>query len=710
VTSPLSEAVSLLKSGDTAAARTLLLSTDDPSAQREFLLGACAHALGDILAALHAFTRALQQDPAHAQAACALGSLYAGLGRRQEAENLFRQTLQHTEDEQLRFNLAVVLEDAGNTDDAMAEYNRILKHQDQHYGARHNRAGLLARQNRLPDAATDYRVLAERHPQQTLPRHNLGEIEMALGNYEAAISLLAGVHAEEPGNDKALLSLAVAQAANADMVASRQSFARLRQLAPARWEEARARINNLRGHDSDIDPRLIFLIRQQDHLQSCNWRHWQVYRDIFLDFIRQPGDGDATALAYISMAAPVSAAEQKQLTQHIARQAQRQSLPYAHSPSPAPARLRVAYVATHFGHHVTGLLFRNYFAAHDPAVVEVFVISFGKPDDSTHLRTIRNTPGLNWLDLSMLDDAGIAARMHALGLDIVVDLAVYNDNPRPEVLAQRPAPLQVSWQGAAYSTGASFFDYVISDAIVSPGGDWCTEAEVKIPGCYFLFSHDEQPPEVPARETLGLPPDKFVFSCLNIASKIEPGIFDRWMRLLQRAPDSVLWLLAQSTAQILNLKREAEWRGIDPRRLLFAHRVEPAEHIARQGAADLFLDTPYFNGHTTVAETLWAGTPVLTCPGATFASRVGASLVSSCQLPELVAPSWQAYEDTALALYQNRQQLAALRARLAKTRLHAPSFDMRRQAERMEKAFRHMRENFAQGLPPVSFNSSDVTA
>lgn len=705
----LSRAVSLLQAGDAAAAWSLLQSHPEDSAQHAFLRGACAHALADIPAALTAFTQALQHEPAHAQAACALGSLYAGLGRRPEAEALFRQTLAHTEDAQLRFNLAVVLEDRGRSTEALTEYGELLRRQPGHYAARHNRAGLLVREQRPHEAIEEYRRLVKEHPQYTLPWLHLGELELAEGHYETAIRLLETVTSREPDNGQALLNLAVALAASGDINNSRQAFQRLQLIDPTRWEEARQRINNKRGQDTDIDPRQIFLVRQFEHLQAANWLHWPHYGEIFRDFIARPGDGEITTLAYMAMAAPLGSAEQRQLNTHIAEQVQHLCLPYTHIPAPAPLRLRIGYIATSFGHHVTGLLLRNFFAAHDRNSVEVFALSLGAPDNSENLAHILATPGLSWRDLSALSDAQAAADIKALGLDVLIDLAVYNDSPRPEVLAHKPAPIQISWLGAAYSSGASWMDYLIADSIVSPGPNWCSEAEVQLPGCYFLCSHDGAPPRVPGREALGLPDNKFVFSCLNLASKIEPGIFDIWMRILKAAPASVLWLLAGNAAQILNLKREAEWRGIDPRRLLFANRVTPELHLARQGAADLFLDTRYFNGHTTVAESLWAGTPVLTCPGNTFASRVGASLVSSCGLDELIMASWESYEEKALELYRDSEQLSRLRQRLGESRLQAPSFDMRQQARFMEKAYRHMRERFARGLPPAPFKVADLS-
>jgi predicted O-linked N-acetylglucosamine transferase (SPINDLY family) len=705
----LSQAVSLLQRGEAAAARSLLHSLPEESAPRAFLLGACAHALGDIPAALAAFADALRLDPAHAQAACALGSLQAGLGRREQAIGLFRQALRRTEDSQLRFNLAVVLEDVGQTDAALAEYSTLLAREPAHYAARHNRAGLLARLQRLPEAAADYRLLVRDHPEQTLPRHNLGEIELTLGHYEAAAELLGKVLEREPGNGKALLSLAVALAANGDIVESRDRFARLRAVDPALWEDARARFNGVRGQDPDIDPRLLFLIRQESHLQACSWRQWEAYGQVFRDFLRAPGDGDALAIGYSMMLAPLAADEQLRLTRHLATQVARRCTPFTHVPKPAPARLRVGYSAPRLGLHVTGLIFRQLFAAHDESQVEVHILSLAPDDGSPELAELRRAFGPRFHDLSALDDARAADRIRLLDLDIVVDLALYNDNARPEVLAARPAPVQVSWQGGAYSSGASWLDYVISDAVVRRGDAWCSEAELLMPDCYFVYGRHGEPPPVPTRASLGLPDDKFVFACLNTPSKLEPGLFDQWMRILAQCPDSVLWLLAGGGApQVLNLKREAEWRGIDPRRLLFANRVAPQAHVARQGAADLFLDTFHFNGHTTVAESLWAGTPALTRPGRTFASRVGASLVRSTGLPELVVETPEAYEERAVALYHNRGQLAALRERLARTRLSAPVYDVPEQARRMEKAYRHMRERFANGLPPASFAVADL--
>lgn len=703
----LAQAATLLREGDAVAARSLLLEAPE-DAQRDFLLGACAHALGEIPEALRAFSDVLRRHPGHAQAACALGSLWAGLGRTADAEALFRQTLSHTDDAQLQFNLGVVVESRGDTTGALAAYERALALDAGHYGARHNRAGLRASARQWQEAAEDYRELIRLHPDVTLPWHNLAELELALGRYEEATRLLTEVLRREPANGKACLSLAVAQAASGQIDASRASFAQLARLDPARWEEARARINGLRGNDPGIDPRLIFLLRNHEHLGACDWRYWDRWCEVFRDVCTRVPAGELLPLAYPALLAPLDAAAQRRLMAAIGVQIEARAAPFRQQAQPGkapPGRLRIGYIGPLLERHVTGLNLRRFFAAHATDSTEVFVISTGRAgaDGSAWPSRIELRDGVHWIDCGDMPDADIVARLSELRLDVLVDIATYSNDPRPEVLAARPAPVQVNWLGAPYTGSAGTYDYVLTDAVTRPGDGWCNEAEVIMPGSYFVFSHVPEPPAVPSRHLLGLPEHGFVFANLGTPLKISPDIFDRWMRILTTCQDSVLWLLANSPAGVLNLKREAEWRGIDPRRLLFVPRTNPVAHMARQGAADLFLDTPYITGHTTMAESLWAGTPGISVLGNTFAGRVGGSLLLDAGLPELVAPDWPAYEALAIDLYRDRSRLAALRMRLAERRHHLHCVDVQGQAARMEQAFRQMHARRAAGLPPAPF-------
>lgn len=705
---PLSQVVLLLQNGQAAQALQWLRKVPPPhDAHHAFLMGACTHALGDIPQAVRHFTDALMREPAHAQAACALGSLYAGLGRRGEAEMLFRRTLKRVDDPQLRFNLAVVLEDSGRSSDALAEYSHILQQYPSHYAARHNRAGLHARDKRFTEAIADYRVLVREHSAEILPWHNLAELELALGHYEEAIRLLTEVAKREPSNAKAILSLAVAYAAHGDMVESRAGFERLKTIDPVLWEDAHERINGKESKD-EIDPRIIFLVRANDHLSIAHWKYWDYQHEIFNDLIAKPGSANYLSLAYSSLMFPLTAKSQLGLMQKISEYFYKEAEIFSKDEKKSGHKKnRIAYVAPNWGDHVTGHLFRNLVTSHS-SDFEVYIVSLNQLDNSPHINLLRQQENISFLDLSAMNDAEAAEALHALKLDIAVDLAVFNDENRPAVLAMRPAAIQINWQAAPYSSGAPWLDYLISDAVVRPEEGWCSEAEIMMPSCYFTYSHNGETPLIPTRAHLGLPENKFVFAGLNNPTKINPAVFRTWMKILLSASDSVLWLLATDAAEVLNLKREAEWQGVDPARLLFAPRVRPEDHLARLGAVDVFLDTWPCNGHTTVAESLWSGTPVISLKGVTFAGRVGASILSSVGLPELVVDSEAAYIELALRLQRDRGLLADLRARLQENRLSADCFNGKKQLGYLEQAFREMVSRHRQGLPPEGFKITDL--
>ncbi|HEX6592337.1 MAG TPA: tetratricopeptide repeat protein [Moraxellaceae bacterium] len=703
---PHADVVALLEQGNAAQARALLLQHPETGPEQDFLLGACCHLLGEIPAALQHFTQALKQDARHARAAAALSTLYDHLGRPDLAEQLLRQTLQKVDDLQLRFNLAAVLERLDRRDEALAGYHDILQQQPDHFGSRLNRAGLHALRMQLREAASDYRELIKRHPAQTLPWQNLADIEISAGHYQEALALLAEVRRRQPDNAKALQSQAIALAVEGDFANSDAAFRELKQRDPALWDRARQRVDDSLPASAEIDSRLIYLVRQHEHLEACQWQSWEATTKVWQAYLRQPGAGLLKPLAYRAMCVPTTVAEQRELARRISRQFAPADV-FTWTPTPTPQRLRIAYMSSDFRQHATGQLTRQLFAAHDRQQVEVTLIYLAPADASIIAADIRRGAD-HVIDVSTRDDDEAAALIAGQAFDILVDLNGYTTGARPALLERKIAPLQLHWLIMTSSTGSATMDYYIADAQVSPGGNWCTEAEVHLPGSYFIFSHDDKPPLVPARQLLGLPEGHFVFCCLNASHKIDPETFSIWMEVLKETQDSVLWLLGSSTATVMNLKREAEWRGVDPRRLLFAPKVAQAQHIARMGAADLFLDTRYYNAHTTAAEALWAGLPVLTCPGETYASRVGKSLLLDCGLPELVAADWATYRELALRAVRDPAWLQGLRERLAENRGHASVFNIPRQARYLEKAYRHMRERFAQGLPPAPFNIADL--
>ncbi|MFH1045182.1 MAG: tetratricopeptide repeat protein [Pseudomonadota bacterium] len=370
----------------------------------------------------------------------------------------------------------------------------------------------------------------------------------------------------------------------------------------------------------------------------------------------------------------------------------------------ARTRLRLGYVSADFHSHPTMHLMRSFFALHDRARFEVFAYSIG-PDDGSEYRREAVRSVDRFIDIRAEQALASAGRIRRDGIDILIDLKGFTHEARPEIFALRPAPLRVAWLGYPGSTGRGLNDYAIVDQVVAPAelaGDY-GEKLVWMPNSYQVNDY-RQPiaEECPERAALGLPPTGFVYACFNKVYKIEPPVFRAWMRILARVPGSVLWLYAGKSGARANLVRAAAGAGMDPARLVFGETLPKPQHLARLARADLFLDTFTVNAHTSAADALWAGVPVLTCPGDTFAARVGASLVAAVGLPQLACPSMEDYENTAVRLAQDPAELREMRQTLA-ARERLPLFDTPRFVRDLESAFDTMWQRYLAGEPPAEF-------
>ncbi len=275
------------------------------------------------------------------------------------------------------------------------------------------------------------------------------------------------------------------------------------------------------------------------------------------------------------------------------------------------------------------------------------------------------------------------------------------------MLALRPAPVQATYLGYAATTGADFVDYMIADQTVIPPNDqkFYSEKIAYLPSCYLPNDRSRAIGGPVDRSDAGLPEAAFVFCSFNQPYKITPAVFDIWMRLLERVPDSVLWLPAFSETAMANLRTEAERRGARSERIVFAKRVDRQEdHLARVGLADLFLDTLNYNAHSTACDALWAGVPLVTCIGSTFAGRVGASVLKAAGLPELITTSLEEYEGLALKLATDRALLAWVKARLMEQRHTAPLFDTESFTRNLEALYLKMWQRAQAGELPESLS------
>ncbi len=367
-------------------------------------------------------------------------------------------------------------------------------------------------------------------------------------------------------------------------------------------------------------------------------------------------------------------------------------------------RLRLGYLSANFNSHPMMHLLGSFFGLHDRNRFEVFGYSIGNDDGSEYRR--RAVASMDhFIDIRSLSARDAALRIREDGIDILIDLMGFTFDARPDILALRPAPIQVAWLGYPASTGPGLNDYAIVDRVVAPkeAAGQFFEKLAWMPHSYQVNDHRQAiAADVPSRGELGLPASGFVFACFNHVRKIEPDVFALWMRILSRVPDSVLWLYGSNTTACDNLRREAVRLGIGGERIVFGATMAKPAHLARLSRADLFLDTFSYNAHTSASDALWAGVPVVTRPGDAFPSRVGASLVSAVGLPELVCTSEQAYEALSVRLACSPDELARMRAVLA-SRERLPLFDTPRFTRDIERAFEAMWQRFLDGTAAVSF-------
>ena len=368
--------------------------------------------------------------------------------------------------------------------------------------------------------------------------------------------------------------------------------------------------------------------------------------------------------------------------------------------------LRIAYISGDFREGPLATLMAGVFEHHDPRRVETIGVSLGADDGSAARRRFERAFH-RFVVAGDKNDVEIASELRGMEIDIAVDLMGFTEGGRPGIFKHRPAPIQVGYLGYPGTVGGDWLDYLIADRLVVPDEHRRSYAEqlVYLPNTFLPRDTACKPSAVSiARADEGLPEQGFVFACFNNAYKLNPVMFDIWMRLLREVEGSVLWLSEPNHSAKQNILREAQARGIASERLVFARfRPSPEEHLARLRLADLFLDTLPYNAHTTASDALWAGLPVLTCLGNTFAGRVAASLLDAIGLPEMIMTTLDDYEALALKLARDRGALAAIAKKLRDHRDTQPLFDTAGFTRDLEAAYTQMWERAQQGASPDHF-------
>lgn len=543
-------------------------------------------------------------------------------------------------------NLAAVLRACGQLDAAVASCRRAL----------------LIR----PD-------FAEVHNNMGVALKELGQLEAALANYRKAVELKPNF--AEAHNNLGILLFELGQFDGAAA-----SYRRVLQ----------------------IKPNFDFAIGMYLHskMQCCDW---EGIDEASHEILRGINEGKAVSEPFVMLAIPSMPAQQKQCAEIYIREkypegktSSGKMVKYSHD------KIRLGYFSSDFYNHATAHLIAELFERHDRSRFEVIGLSFGaSPNDDMRQRLSSSFD--RFLNIRNQSDQNIVNLTKSLEIDIAIDLKGFTTNARTGIFALHPAPIQVSYLGYPGTMGAPYIDYLIADPTIVPAEhrQFYSEKIAYLPNTYQVNdSHRKISERQFTRSEAGLPEDGFVFCCFNNNYKITPAIFDIWMQLLNEVEGSVLWLLENNTHARKNLQNEAARREIATERIIFAKRMDLPDHLARHRLADLFLDTFFYNAHTTASDALWAGLPVLTYLGDTFAGRVAASLLNAIGLPELITHSHEEYKALALELARNPARLSAIKQQLARNITTHPLFDTKLFTRNIEDAFIHMWERNQQNFPP----------
>ena len=620
-------------------------------------LGVALHQAGHFGEALECFEKATQLNDRMPQAWFHGGCTLCAMQRPAAAIPWFRRALQLKSDyADARYNLANALKATGSTKEAAENYQAALR-LNPHLAEAYNNLGTLhLRRGLLDRALTCFQKALDLKPDDAQANYNLSLALERLGKISEAIACaqrcLQTHH--EFGNALALLVSLFQQTCDWEALArAGESLEQLtgRQLQAGQRPFESPFLNFTRSTD-----------RRRNRDIAASWSNW----------LTQSDQTDRTPFDFTNRRVPKN-------------------------------RLTIGYLSERFRNAATGHLMAGLFGRHDRQRYKIIAYSWGKNDASYYRRRIAQDVD-EFVNIRSLSDGDAAERIHTDQVDILVDLMGWMQGNRIEIAARQPAPVQVSYLGYPATTGAPFIDYILADRIVIPPGhvqDY-TEKVIWLPDCYHVTDPDTPvDPQPQARRSNGLPSEGFVFCAFGTDYKIEKPIFSAWMRILKAVPQSVLWLLVRSPEARENLRIAARTNDVQNRRLIFAKPLPKKKHLARLRLADLALDTPTVNGHTTTSDALWADVPVVTCQGTHFASRVASSILQAIGLDELVTHNLADYENLTIHLARDRQRIQQLKARLQQHKSRYPLFDVGRFVRGLEQAYQKMWRGYLEGPVPA---------
>ncbi|MDA8600447.1 tetratricopeptide repeat protein [Burkholderiaceae bacterium] len=721
----------------------------DPKIVQIFQQGLSSHQRGQLLQAKAAYEQVLGKQPKHFDALHMLGVIAFQTKNLTLADELIGkaieinpnvasaysnrgnalQALKRLDDALASYGAAIALKpdyaDAFNNrglalqalkrlDDALASYDKAIALKPDYADAFNNRGTVLKKLKRLDDALASYDKAIALKPDYAEAFNNRGNalkdlkrLDDALASYDKAIALKPD-YAEAFNNRgtglRELKRLVDAVASYDKAIALKPDYAEAFNNRGSALQDLKRLDNALSSYDKAIalNPDYEFLQGTKLHTQMgiCDWSNLQNQSNRLLSAIEE-GFKVTRPFAVLGLT------DRPDLQLKASRIYANEKYPEPRGwgefkTRPEDGKIRIGYYSADFHNHATSFLMAELFEAHDAQKFELYGFSFG-PDKQDEMRSRVSSGFKQFFDVTKKSDREVAQMSRELGIDIAVDLKGFTQDARMGIFAEHCAPIQINYLGYPGTLAASYFDYIFADKTLIPleNQQYYSEKIIYLPNSYQVNDSKRKiSSRVFTRQELGLPESGFVFCCFNNNYKILPATFDVWMRLLKTVDASVLWLLQDNPTAAKNLRKEAEIRGIDPARLVFAPRMKLEEHLARHRVADLFIDTLPCNAHTTASDELWAELPVLTQMGQSFAARVAASLLNAIDLPELITKTQEEYESRAIELANNPFRLSEIKKKLEQNRETSPLFNGQLFARHIEAAYAEIHRRQLVGEKP----------
>lgn len=674
---------------DASALCHSVLSIKPAHGEAWHLLGVLAHDQGDHTLSVEHLKKAISVEPRQPLHYNNLGVVLLSMAQYKDAESYLRKALKINPDyEDAKCNLGLSFYHQQQFAEAAKCFEQILLARPQHAAALANMGMTQLAQQNFASAAVNYEKALAISPDQPEWQGNLGAAFMRLARYTEAVECYRVAAQLDSNQPKYLLRQAIALRAAGNLEGSILVLEHILSMTP---------------NSSMAIANLVVALEY-----ICDWDKLAHYYPMLnratqtaLEAGQLPDEDPMLNIRHCDSPA-VNQAVSRAWSSDIQRKANRIGRPFRHGDrNIGRNRLTIGYLSYDYRNHPVAHQLFPLFQLHDRDHFKVIAFSMGEDDGSSFRRRIKHDCD-EFLDISRLGLFEAAQAIYDRHVDILIDLMGHSHHNRMEILALRPAPLQVSYLGFLGTSGADFIDYVVTDATVVQNHEdqFYDEKLLRMPDCYQLNHTALNAAQHRSdRREWGLPTTGFVFCSFNTVYKIDRDLFDRWMRILSQTPGSCLWLNGGHQMAIANMLSRAADQEIDPGRLIFADKIPLEDHLKRLPLADLALDTLRYNGGATTANAIGVGLPVVTVLGQHWVSRMTASHLFAAGLPDLVQPSARAYEKTAINLAQHPEKLFSIRQQLIKNTKTHPLFDPRNFVRKLESAYNAIWDRHRRGLP-----------